>query len=112
MDQVPLRQTRADIHGGEELNYGRNPAHERRSCNSNSKADVRKEKRSVTSRQRAENRAVAPKAPSGGNSPDEETLLSGNEYVFVNLLHEVAQNNGRWTRERWKQTHINKQRRR
>lgn len=40
-----------------------------------------------------------------GVTPNDETLLSGNEYVFVDLLHEVVQNNGRWTRERWKQSH-------
>lgn len=50
------------------------------------------------------------KTPSGGASPDDETLLSGNEYAFMDLLHEVVQNNGRWTRERWKQTHGNKRR--
>lgn len=79
-----------------------------------SKADVRKDqKQSATSRQRAENRATAGlKAPSGGASPDDETLLSGNEYAFMDLLHEVVQNNGRWTRERWKTMNVNKQQRR
>lgn len=48
---------------------------------------------------------------SSGASPDDETLLRGNEYAFMDLLHEVAQNNGRWTRERWRQVHVNKQRR-
>ncbi len=67
--------------------------------------------RSVTSRQRAGHRSTGSKAPSGGASPDDETLLSGNEYAFMDLLHEVVQNNGRWTRERWRQTHANKQRR-
>lgn len=67
-------------------------------------------KRAVTSRQKAEGRGTGSKAPSGGASPDDETLLSGNEYAFMDLLHEVAQNNGRWTRERWRQTHANKQR--
>ncbi|XP_021180200.2 uncharacterized protein LOC105937248 [Fundulus heteroclitus] len=79
-------------------------------------SDVRKDqKRSVTVRQRADDRAAAAaagsKASSGGASPDDETLLSGNEYAFMDLLHEVVQNNGRWTRERWKQIHVNKQRR-
>lgn len=74
---------------------------------SSEKTEQRKEaKRAVTSRQRAENRgATGSKTPSGGGSPDDETLLSGNEYAFMDLLHEVAQNNGRWTRERWRQTH-------
>ncbi|XP_075960764.1 uncharacterized protein LOC142964361 [Anarhichas minor] len=76
---------------------------------SSTKAEQRNEsKRAVTSRQRAEN---GPKAPSGGASPDDETLLSGNEYAFMDLLHEVVQNNGRWTRDRWKQKEANKQRR-
>nr|XP_033475821.1 uncharacterized protein LOC117252774 [Epinephelus lanceolatus] len=76
---------------------------------SSSKAEQRSEpKRVVTSRQRAEN--TGPKAPSGGASPDDETLLSGNEYA-LDLLHEVVQNNGRWTRDRWKQVHASKQRR-
>ncbi|XP_059192649.1 uncharacterized protein LOC131974380 [Centropristis striata] len=65
-------------------------------------------KRAVASRQRPENRSS--KAPSGGASPDDETLLSGNEYAVMGLLHEVVQNNGRWTRERWRQNHANKQR--
>lgn len=66
-------------------------------------------KRAETSRERAENRCgTGPKTPSGGGSPDDETLLSGNEYAFMDLLHEVVQNNGRWTRERWKQAHGNK----
>ncbi|XP_031705208.1 uncharacterized protein LOC116384542 isoform X2 [Anarrhichthys ocellatus] len=76
---------------------------------SSTKAEQRNElQRAVTSRQRAEN---GPKAPSGGASPDDETLLSGNEYAFMDLLHEVVQNNGRWTRDRWKQKEANKQRR-
>lgn len=67
-------------------------------------------KRAVTSRQRPENRGTGSKAPSGGSTPDDETLLSGNEYPTMDLLHEVVQNNGRWTRERWRQIHVNKQR--
>lgn len=62
-------------------------------------------------RQSAENTSTGSKAPSGGASPDDETLLSGNEYAFMDLLHEVVQNNGRWTRERWRQTHVSKPRR-
>ncbi|XP_035808374.1 leucine-rich repeat-containing protein 24-like [Amphiprion ocellaris] len=80
---------------------------------SSSKSDVRKEpSRAATGRRRAETRAAAgSKAPSGGASPDDETLLSGNEYAFMDLLHEVSHNNGRWTRERWRQMQANKQRR-
>lgn len=58
---------------------------------------------------RAESRGNAgSKRPSGGVTPNDETLLSGNDYVFMDLLHEVTQNKGRWTRERWKQVHTNK----
>ncbi|XP_034727502.1 uncharacterized protein LOC117944620 [Etheostoma cragini] len=60
---------------------------------------------------KVENQSTGSRAPSGGASPDDETLLSGNEYAFMDLLHEVVQNNGRRTRERWKQVQINKQRR-
>lgn len=73
---------------------------------SSNKGELRHEQRQ--SRQRAENRSTSLRAPSGGASPDDETLLHGNEYAFMDLLHEVVQNNGRWTRERWKQ--VNKQR--
>lgn len=59
---------------------------------------------------RRDRSAAGSKTPSGGASPDDETLLSGNEYAFMDLLHEVVQNKGRWTRERWRQTHGNKQR--
>lgn len=66
-----------------------------------------------TSRQKEHRRDrsnAGSKTPSGGASPDDNTLLCGNEYAFMDLLHEVVQNNGRWTRERWRQTHGNKQR--
>ncbi|XP_008274648.1 uncharacterized protein LOC103353438 [Stegastes partitus] len=71
--------------------------------------------RAATGRRRPDKGAAAAaagsKAPSGGASPDDETLLSGNEYAFMDLLHEVSQNHGRWTRERWRQMQANKQRR-
>lgn len=88
-----------------------NPAHKLKS--KSNKAEQRREpKGAATSRQKQkEDRGPGSKAPSGGVSPDDETLLSGNEYAFMDLLHEVVQNNGRWTRERWKQIHINQQRR-
>ncbi|XP_030062206.1 uncharacterized protein LOC115472184 isoform X2 [Microcaecilia unicolor] len=38
-------------------------------------------------------------------SPADDRLLENNEYSFIDLLHEVVENHGRWTRERWKQTH-------
>lgn len=43
-----------------------------------------------------------------GCSPSDDNLLVGNEYTFIDLLHEVVENQGRWTRERWRQSHINK----
>lgn len=98
LEQVPLGKTSADVVHKDELKRGESRAH-----GGSSKAGVGQD----PNRQREVTRA----APSGGTSPDDETLLSGNEYVFMNLLHEVAQNNGRWTRERWRQTHVNKQRR-
>ncbi|XP_075325069.1 uncharacterized protein LOC142382832 [Odontesthes bonariensis] len=99
--------TRNEISQTQELESAEDPAHK-----SSSKTEARKGQRlSATGRQRADNRAAASKAPSGGTSPDDETLLSGNEYAFMDLLQEVAQNNGRWTRDRWKQVHANKQRR-
>lgn len=60
------------------------------------------------SKQRPANRKSSSQAPSGETTPDDETLLSGNEYVFMDLLHEVVQNHGRWTRERWRQRHSSK----
>ncbi|TFK08495.1 protein FAM188A [Platysternon megacephalum] len=39
------------------------------------------------------------------SSPCDNTLLENNEYTFIDLLHEVVENRGRWTRQRWKQTH-------
>ncbi|KAM6431072.1 uncharacterized protein PHA67_001885 [Liasis olivaceus] len=36
---------------------------------------------------------------------DDNVLLTNNECKYINLLHEVVENRGRWTRERWKQTH-------
>nr|XP_046202729.1 uncharacterized protein LOC124034062 isoform X1 [Oncorhynchus gorbuscha] len=47
-------------------------------------------------------------APPSGVSPSDDNLLLDNEYAYIDLLHEVVQNQGRWTRERWKQTHLNK----
>ncbi|XP_008416168.1 uncharacterized protein LOC103469897 isoform X2 [Poecilia reticulata] len=107
LDPDSATQTDIWVSTGEELKPEEHPARKKR------EADVRKDqKRSAAVKQRAENRAAAgAKAPSGGASPDDETLLSGNEYAFMDLLHEVVQNNGRWTRERWKQNNINKQRR-
>ncbi|XP_072243561.1 uncharacterized protein [Leuresthes tenuis] len=100
-------KTRNQIGQTQELTSAEDPAHKSRS-----KTEARKgQKQSATGRQKAGNRTAGSKAPSGGTSPDDETLLSGNEYAFMDLLQEVAQNNGRWTRDRWKQVHANKQRR-
>lgn len=80
---------------------------------SSNKVELRNEPKQAATREnrqdrRAENRSRGSKAPSDGASPDDETLLDGNEYAFMGLLHEVVQNNGRWTRDRWKQ--VSKQR--
>lgn len=48
------------------------------------------------------------RAPHSGGSPKDDSLLLGNEYTFIDLLHEVVENNGRWTRDRWRQTQKNK----
>lgn len=98
-NQERLRQT-------QDLKPAESPAEKNKSSSSKTEP-----KPAVMSRPRAENRGTGSKAPSGGASPDDETLLSGNEYAFMDLLHEVVQNNGRWTRERWRQTHVNRQRR-
>ncbi|KAK2837963.1 hypothetical protein Q5P01_015175 [Channa striata] len=87
------------------------PPHQPTSKSSKDAEQRNEAKGAGTSRQRGENQSSGPKAASGGASPDDDTLLSGNEYAFMDLLHEVVQNNGRWTRERWKQIHVNKQRR-
>lgn len=115
-DLVTGRQTGSEIQDQNEEEFrslgckpAEGPAHKPSSKSSN-KAEQRREPKGVaTCRQRGENRSTGSKAPSGGTSPDDETLLSGNEYAFMDLLHEVVQNNGRWTRERWKQIHVNKQ---
>lgn len=38
-------------------------------------------------------------------SPCENVFLENKDYNYINLLHEIVENRGRWTRERWKQTH-------
>ncbi|KAK7173654.1 hypothetical protein R3I93_003471 [Phoxinus phoxinus] len=48
------------------------------------------------------------RAPPSGGSPKDDSLLMGNEYTFIDLLHEVVENHGRWTRDRWRQTQKNK----
>ncbi|XP_068460729.1 uncharacterized protein [Clinocottus analis] len=110
-DPVTMRQTQTldeILCPNQDLKSAASPAQK----TSGSKAEQGGErKRAATSRRRADNGSTGPKAPSGGASPDDETLLSGNEYAFMDLLHEVVQNNGRWTRDRWKQKEVNKQRR-
>ncbi|XP_077162501.1 uncharacterized protein LOC143821902 [Paroedura picta] len=39
------------------------------------------------------------------SSPRDDVLLANNDYNYINLLHEIVENHGRWTRERWKQSH-------
>uniref|UniRef100_A0A8C1X843 LRRCT domain-containing protein n=1 Tax=Cyprinus carpio TaxID=7962 RepID=A0A8C1X843_CYPCA len=48
------------------------------------------------------------RVPPSGGSPKDDSLLLGNEYTFIDLLHEVVENHGRWTRERWRKTQKNK----
>ncbi|XP_056601392.1 uncharacterized protein LOC130419038 isoform X1 [Triplophysa dalaica] len=43
--------------------------------------------------------------PHVGDSPKDASL----EHTSIGLLHEVVENHGRWTRARWRQTQINKQ---
>ncbi|XP_044053720.1 uncharacterized protein LOC122876886 isoform X2 [Siniperca chuatsi] len=109
-DPATVRQTISETQNLNQEKLAETPAHKNINKSSN-KAELRNEaKRAATGRQRAENRSTGSKAPSGGASPDDKTLLSGNVYA-LDLLHEVVQNNGRWTRERWKQMHVNKRRR-
>lgn len=67
--------------------------------------DGRKELRD---RQKDQSHSSSGAHPSGG-SPSDDNLLVNNEYTFIDLLHEVVENQGRWTRERWRQSHMNKQ---
>ncbi|XP_070615691.1 uncharacterized protein [Erythrolamprus reginae] len=41
----------------------------------------------------------------GSSSYEDDTASLTNESKYTNLLHEVVENRGRWTRERWKLTH-------
>ncbi|XP_078105929.1 uncharacterized protein LOC144517674 [Sander vitreus] len=114
-DPATVRQTqnlnKEKLGPNQNLESSENPALNNTKKSSNKVEQRMEPKQAVTSRQRAENKSTGSRAPSGGASPDDETLLSGNEYAFMDLLHEVVQNNGRRTRERWKQVQINKQRR-
>ncbi|CAK6959756.1 uncharacterized protein LOC122966053 isoform X3 [Scomber scombrus] len=97
----------------QKLNLDRLKPAQKLPIKSSNKVELRNEQKQAATREnrqdrRAENRSRGSKAPSDGASPDDETLLDGNEYAFMDLLHEVVQNNGRWTRDRWKQ--VNKQR--
>lgn len=65
-------------------------------------------KKVVQDKQRDQSHSSSSAHPSGG-SPSDDNLLVGNEYTFIDLLHEVVENHGRWTRERWRQSHMNKQ---
>lgn len=59
-------------------------------------------------RQRDQSHSSSGAHPSGG-SPSDDNLLVDNEYTFIDLLHEVVENHGRWTRDRWRQSHMSKQ---
>lgn len=68
----------------------------------------RDERKVLGDRQRDQSHSSSGAHPSGG-SPSDDNLLVDNEYAFIDLLHEVAENHGRWTRDRWRQSHMNKQ---
>lgn len=71
------------------------------------KGVVRDGRKELRSRQRDRSRSSSGAHPSGG-SPSDDSLLVDNEYTFIDLLHEVVENHGRWTRETWRQNHTNK----
>ncbi|XP_058230639.1 uncharacterized protein LOC131343188 isoform X2 [Hemibagrus wyckioides] len=71
------------------------------------KGVVRDGRKELRSRQRDQSRSSSGAHPSGG-SPSDDNLLVDNEYTFIDLLHEVVENHGRWTREKWRQNHTNK----
>lgn len=62
-----------------------------------------------SSRSRARHAIQSHQPPSDHTSPTgsqrEDPLVENSEYNYVNLLYEVVENRGRWTRERWRQTH-------
>ncbi|KAI5088282.1 leucine rich repeat containing 4C precursor, partial [Silurus meridionalis] len=72
------------------------------------KSGERDESKVLRDRQRDQSHSGSGAHPSGG-SPSDDNLLVDNEYTFIDLLHEVVENHGRWTRERWRKSHINKQ---
>ncbi|GAA6109128.1 uncharacterized protein LOC113637566 isoform X1 [Tachysurus ichikawai] len=72
------------------------------------KETVRDGRKVMRSRERDQSHSNSGAQRSGG-SPSDDNLLVDNEYTFIDLLHEVVENNGRWTRDRWMQSHKSKQ---
>ncbi|KAJ6654642.1 hypothetical protein lerEdw1_006795 [Lerista edwardsae] len=73
---------------------------------------VRKSKQSLTlessqSRARREIQSSLPPSDRVSSTAPrrEDALVESSECSYINLLYEVVENRGRWTRERWKQTH-------
>lgn len=64
-------------------------------------------KKVIRDRPRDQSHSGSGAHPSGG-SPSDDNLLVDNEYT-LDLLHEVVENHGRWTRDRWRQSHTSKQ---
>ncbi|XP_040928103.1 SLIT and NTRK-like protein 5 isoform X2 [Betta splendens] len=105
VDAAPEERTDEDAAAGRRTDGRR----QRRVCRA---ADDPPNEPSVSSdeaerRRRAKGAAANPQrggstAPSAGAT---------HQSAFMDLLHEVVQNNGRWTRERWRQIHVNRQRR-
>ncbi|XP_047674705.1 uncharacterized protein LOC113637566 isoform X2 [Tachysurus fulvidraco] len=70
------------------------------------KETVRDGRKVMRSRERDQSHSNSGVHRSGG-SPSDDNLLVDNEYTFIDLLHEVVENHGRWTRDRW--SHKSKQ---
>lgn len=54
---------------------------------------------------RKANTSPPSRIPFTRSSCEDNSTLAMNESKYINLLHEVVENRGRWTRERWKLTH-------
>lgn len=78
----------------------------------NSRVEFGRDKKQAQTREghsSRKQRSTGSRAPSGGASPDDNSPMCSDERACIDLLHEVVQNHGRWTRDRWKQMHLNKQ---